>query len=197
LLHTTPNQADAVKYTISELVRNVLEHAKSPVGALVCAQYFKKSNKVSIGVADCGLGIKTTIGAVHQVKTDGEAIKLALIPGVTGTTAKPGGTEANAGAGLFFVKSIAKVNRNFFMLYSGSGAYKLLKSAKNKISLYADPNRDKHSYRDDFPYWQGTVVGVDISMSGGQTFEALLSLIREVYSLDVKERKKLKKARFL
>jgi hypothetical protein len=42
LLHTTPEQAYPIKYVMSELVRNVLEHSKSPIGAIVSAQYFKK-----------------------------------------------------------------------------------------------------------------------------------------------------------
>ena len=59
LLHTTPQQADAIKYVMSEMIRNVLEHSKSPNGAIICAQYSKSSNRVSVGIADTGIGIKT------------------------------------------------------------------------------------------------------------------------------------------
>ncbi len=200
LLHTTPSQAEAIKYTVSELVRNVIEHAKSPVGAVVCAQFFKKTSRVSIGVADVGVGIRETIGASYAVKSDGEAIKLALVPGVTGTTARPGGTEANAGAGLFFIKSIAQANRNFFVLYSGDSMYKLLKTpAQTRINLHADPEDDRHSFLEGLPYWQGTAVGVDISVADSQNFVELLNLIRKVYRLDVREKisQKYKKARFI
>jgi len=198
LLHTSKNQADSIKYTISELVRNVLEHAESQVGALVCAQFFKKTNRISIGVADAGIGIRQSIAFSHVVKDDGEAIKLALIPGVTGKTATPGGTEENAGAGLFFIKSIAKVNRNFFVIYSGKSTYKLLKTqGEARTTLYPDPTRDKHSLREDLPSWQGTAVGVDISTSEDQSFEQLLSKIRQAYSIDIKARRNLKKARFI
>lgn len=197
LLHTIPNQADAIKYVISELVRNVLEHANSPTGAMVCAQFLKKTNKVSIAVADCGVGIKETINESHIAPSDGEAIKLAITPGVTGTTSKPGGTEANAGAGLFFVKSIAKINRNFFVVYSGNAMYKLKSSKRKEPILYADPERDEHSFSENLPYWKGTIVGVDISLSTKKSFEELLELIREIYHLDIKDRKKLKRAKFL
>ena len=46
LLHAEPENADPIKYVVSELIRNVLEHALSPVGAFICAQYFKNTNRV-------------------------------------------------------------------------------------------------------------------------------------------------------
>jgi anti-sigma regulatory factor (Ser/Thr protein kinase) len=100
-----------IKYVITELVRNVLEHAVSPVGAMVCAQYFSKTERLSLGVADFGVGIRESIGTFHHAPTDLEAIHLALRPGVTGATARLGGNAQNAGAGLFFTKSIARVTR--------------------------------------------------------------------------------------
>jgi anti-sigma regulatory factor (Ser/Thr protein kinase) len=201
LLHTSPAQARPIKYIMSELVRNVLEHANSPIGAIVCAQYFKKTNRVSIGVVDLGVGIKKTIEVSHIVHNDLSAIKLALSPGITGLTAKPGGTEDNAGAGLFFIKSIAVMNRDFFMIYSGNSMYKLLKRPNRKIvKLYSNPFRDRHSKQEDLPFWQGTVVGIDISLSGSKNFEKILKAIRDVWHLEIKESKKetrFKKARFL
>lgn len=68
LLHCEPSQADTIKYVISEMVRNVLEHSNSPVGAFVCAQYFKKSNRLSVGVADAGNGVLKTM-RIHSPTT--------------------------------------------------------------------------------------------------------------------------------
>ncbi len=197
LLHLSPHQVDSIRYVVSELVRNVLEHADSRQGSIVSAQYHKKSNMIRIGIADRGVGIKKTINHSHVANTDIEAIQLALTPGITGTTSREGGTEYNAGAGLFFIKSIAKVKRNFFMIYSGNAMYKLLKGTSDR--LYADPFRDRHSKDDDFPYWQGTVVGIDISLDETKEFSALLDLIRDVYIKTVRERKGTgyKKARFI
>lgn len=56
LLHAKPAEVGPIKYVMSELIRNVLEHAASPVGALVCAQYFKDSDRLAVGVADAGAG---------------------------------------------------------------------------------------------------------------------------------------------
>ncbi|MEK6924264.1 MAG: ATP-binding protein [Candidatus Micrarchaeota archaeon] len=203
LLHLDkhPEQADAIKYVVSELVRNVLEHASSSTGSVVCAQYFNKTNRVSIGVADAGAGILTTISKAHEVASDVEALKLALTPGVTGTTARPGGTEANAGAGLFFVKSIAKINREFFLIYSGNAAYKLKKTpAGKRIALFGEPDRDAHSMMQGLPYWQGTAVGIDIALGQTQSFQQLLAMIRDVYRLDSardKMKTKLRRATFI
>jgi len=192
LLHLEPKQAEPIKYVVSELVRNVLEHAKSKNGAVVSAQYYKKSNTIRIGIVDTGVGIKKTINESHATDTDLEALHLALTPGITGTTRKEGGTEFNAGAGLFFIKSIAKINRDFFMIYSGSSMYKLLKHGKQHIRLYSDPFKDRHSKKEDMPYWNGTAVGIDISLDASKEFSVLLDLIRDVYIKTIKERKKEK-----
>ncbi len=200
LLHQSerPNQAEAIKYVVSELLRNVIEHAESPLGGFVCAQFFKKSNRVAIGVADTGVGVKKTINFAYSAETDSDAIRLALTPGVTGTTTKPGGTETNAGAGLFFIKSIAKINKDYFLFYSGNAAYKLLKTpVKEKVRLYADPLKDKNSMKTSLPNWQGTAVGVDISVDENQDFSELLGLIRQVYRLDAEDKRRFKRAKFI
>lgn len=194
LLHLEPIHAEPIRYIISELVRNVFEHAHTENGAFVAAQYFKKSNTIKIGISDMGYGIKKTINASYSAKNDIEAINLALTPGITGTTRKEGGTAENAGAGLFFIKSIARVNRNFFVIYSGKAMYKLLKRPGNekRIILHSNPSLDKHSIKTDLPYWQGTAVGIDISLDTTREFTALLDLIKETYFKAIKERKKLR-----
>ncbi len=200
LLHLEPRQMEPIRYIVSELVRNVLEHAEAKNGAVLSAQYHKKSNTIRIGIADTGVGIKQTINQSYDARDDSEAIKLALMPGITGTTKREGGTELNAGAGLFFIKSIASINRNFFVIYSGAGMYKLLKERpKKRISLHANPVMDRHSEKNNLPFWRGTIVGMDISLDATSEFTVLLDLIRDTYSQAVKARKKerYKKARFI
>lgn len=195
LLHLVdnPKQAEPIRYIVSELVRNVIEHSQSKEGAIVCAQYYSKSNTIRIGIVDGGVGIKNTITKSHLAADDFEAIKLALMPGITGTTKKEGGTEQNAGAGLFFIKSIAHVNRDFFLIYSGTAMFKLLKrSLDQKISLESNPINDRHSKEKGLPYWNGTVVGVDIALDDTQEFSVLLDLIRQVYATSIRERRKEK-----
>lgn len=201
LLHLGPEHTDSIKYVVSELVRNVLEHSESKEGAIVSAQYYRKSNTIRIGIVDTGVGIKKTINNAYPAETHLEAIRLALMPGITGTTQRIGGTEYNAGAGLFFIKSIAQINREFFMVYSGNAMYKLLKNKPDlkHITLHGDPFQDRHSKGGDYPYWQGTVVGIDISLGKTKEFSILLDLIRDAYIKTIKERKKEKyrKPRFV
>lgn len=193
LLHLQPEHAEPIQYIISELVRNVLEHSESETGALLAAQYYKKSNSIRIGIVDTGVGIKKTINYSHEARTDLDSIRLALTPGITGTTSREGGTERNAGAGLFFIKSIASVNRDHFVMFSGNAMYKLLTGGQSRrIRLFADPFKDHHSQREDLPYWQGTAVGIDITLDDTQEFSLLLDLIRDTYHEAIQERKKSK-----
>ena len=193
LLHINPQQADAIKYTVGELVRNVLEHARTEHGAYVAAQYYPNANMVRLGICDTGIGIKKSINQSWPADTDLDAIKLALTPGITGTTRREGGTEENAGAGLFFIKSMAMVARDYFVIYSGKGLYKLTKRDKRTKGLprlRANPNEDRHAETNEAPIFPGTVVGIDISLDQTNEFTQLLSIIRSAYTRAVKERKK-------
>jgi len=194
LLHLSEENATIVKYVIGELVRNVLEHSFSQNGAIVAAQYYKKTNRVSIGICDTGIGVWKSLQTYWHPKNDIEAIKLALTPGITGTTRREGGTAENAGAGLFFIKSIAKITRNYFVMYSGNAEYTLLKHKKRvkMPRLFADPDRDPHSETTDAPSFQGTLVAVDISLDETQEFNSLLASIGEVYDKAIRERKRAK-----
>ena len=193
LLHLDQKNVQPIKYIVSELVRNVLEHSESKNGAIVCAQYYAKTNTIRIGIVDSGVGISKTIRRSHSASTNLESIRLALTPGITGTTNKEGGTDYNAGAGLFFTKSIAKINRDFFILYSGNTLFKLLKGkGRDKVNLFSDPFEDKHTKETDLPIWDGTVVGIDLQLTETEEFTTLLESIRNIYTTSVRERKKLK-----
>lgn len=202
LLHLSPQQADAIKYTVGELVRNVLEHSNAENGAFVAAQYYPNANIVRLGICDTGVGIRQTINYSWSADTDIDAIKLALTPGITGTTRREGGTEVNAGAGLFFIKSMAAVARDYFLVYSGTGLYKLTKRDKRTKGLprlRANPSGDKHAETNDAPRFSGTVVGIDISLDQTSEFTALLGIIRSAYTQAIKERtkKRYRKPRFI
>jgi hypothetical protein len=196
LLHQ-PQHAKTIGYIISELGRNVLEHALAKHGAIMCAQYFKKSNTIRIGIADTGLGIKRTINASHPAGSHLDAIQLALWPGITGVTRKRFGNDQNGGAGLFFIRAIANVNRDHFFIYSGDAFYKLLRKKTGHINLNADPFKDKHSVKTGVPFWQGTVVGIDINLDETEDYAKLISEIQKTYWSLRKEKTSHKKPIFL
>ncbi|WKW50615.1 hypothetical protein [Rhodomicrobium lacus] len=190
LLHAPAAVADPIKYVFSEMVRNVLEHSKSTIGAIICAQYYRESKRISIGIADAGVGILASMKRSHKLSNSKKAIELALQPGITGTTARIGGNEFNAGAGLFFTKSIATLSRNRFCLYSGDCMFRLMKTRQRYApELQSDPNLDPHQFREDVPDWPGTVVGIDLNIEQGIEFAELLDQIRKAYFIDVKKKK--------
>jgi anti-sigma regulatory factor (Ser/Thr protein kinase) len=200
LLHATPAEVEPIRYVVSEMARNVLEHSQTGRGAFVAAQYYKDTRVLAIGIADAGVGIRKSISRSHKAPTDLDGIRLALRPGVTGTTARLGGNEYNAGAGLFFVKSIACASRNYFVVYSGNTLFKLtpIKNSE-QIVLNADSKDDKHKIVGNLPHWNGTVVGIDLAINQSIPFAQLMSLIRRAFSVDVRTSKKdrYRKPRFL
>lgn len=199
MLHADDQKkVDPVLYVVSELLRNVLEHSGSKIGAVVCAQYYRKSRSVGVGVADAGVGMLKSMQRSHAVTTDLDAIMLAMRPGVTGATAKYGGDDTNAGAGLFFTKSIARASRHYMVAYSGSSMYKLTPGSEYEDpELFADPDEDPHTTEIGLPEWCGTVMGLNISIEGTEAFGDLIGRIRDAYHLSVKlEKKEARKARF-
>ena len=190
LFHLDAQNSQILSYIIGELVRNTLEHSYSKDGAVVAAQYYKKSNRLSFAICDTGIGLWKSLQIWHP-RTDKEALELALTPGVSGTTRRIGGTAENAGAGLFFIKSIAKISRGYFVIFSGNSSYTLLKSRPDvKNKLYSDPFRDHHAFSDRISRFDGTLVAVDINLDKTLAFKELLSEIRNVFESAISERKK-------
>lgn len=194
LLHLKPEKADAIQYTLGELVRNVLEHSYSRNGAIIAAQYYQESKLIRLGICDTGIGIAKSMmkNWPMKTKTDLDAVKWALVPGVSGTTKREGGTEQNAGAGLFFVKSISMLTRDYFAIYSGTAVYRLLKRRPDvkTIRLNADPDKDRNSQKNDAPEFPGTLVAIDISLDKIDEFSSVLAAIRQAYSSAVRQRRR-------
>lgn len=183
LLHR-PEHIQAVQYCFSELIRNVLEHAGG-APAFACAQYYHAARRVSIGVADCGVGLLASLQRVHQIATEQDAIIEGLRPGVTGAPPLMYGSPDNAGVGLFFTKSIAKASGEYFAILSGASAFRLRRRRKGEgLRLHADPRRDRHDLYDGLPSWRGTVVAVDIGVRQERRFELTMAAIRNAISAE-------------
>lgn len=195
ILHLSPEKSETIKYVLGELIRNVIEHSQSRGGAFVAVQYVAAKEKLSIGICDTGIGLRASLERYHSPADDLDAIRMALMPGVSGTTTREGGTGDNAGAGLYIVKSIVKMMRNYFMIYSGDSAYKLHKydkRVKYGPRLNENPFADKHSSYDNLPNFGGTLIGLDITLTKTEQFDAILEKIKVSYSQAIRERKKRK-----
>lgn len=175
------------KYILSELTRNTLEHASSPSGVTIAITHSVKTDTLRLGVSDRGVGIGTTIRRIYPDQNDYETLITALTPGVTGTTNFAGGSTQNAGAGLFFVKSLAHQLGSHFLLYSGTGLFKLLKRQTKRSILKADSLKDHASGSNNFPFWHGTAIGIDIPLGQIADFNVALSQIRVKFSQYLQE----------
>lgn len=200
LFHADPEQAEPVKYVLAELVRNTLEHGGLGASAVAMAQAFPRAGTVGIGVVDTGQGILSSLRSSHSVERDLEAIHLAMRPGITGATRRIGGNAENAGAGLFFCKSLAYISREYFVIWSGNGIFKLLKRRdRDRAAVKVRGDDDRATRHEDLGKWPGTLVGIDIASDAYATFAGFMKQMRETYGLDVRAQKKQvqkKRARF-
>lgn len=197
LLHAGPEESMTIRYVLAELVRNTLEHSGPPHEAFVAAQVVKTDGRLAVAVADHGFGIRRTITRFHQAANDREAIVKAFEPGISGATGAFGGNENNGGAGLFFMKAMATMARCHIVAVTGDTAMKLAKKKLGAVEVQPSLTQDGVYWRDAIPPYQGTAIGIDIKVSPDIKFNDLLSEIRNVYHLRIREQKANKrKARF-
>lgn len=112
----------AIKYSLVELLRNVVQHSTSPIGGVAMAQYFANTGLVELVVADMGVGIRQTLSRRYpEIDNELKAIKFAVQPHVSGTFRAGAYNEMkeNAGLGLFFIKQIVTLSGGGFFLASG------------------------------------------------------------------------------
>jgi anti-sigma regulatory factor (Ser/Thr protein kinase) len=187
LLHldSNPDALAAVQYCVSELLRNALEHSGSQDGAFVCAHNYTagRFRRVSIAVVDCGQGIASHLAPTHpEVRDDdAQALTLAMLPGVTGVVPGMYGTPDNAGAGLFITRTIAKGSGGYFLLASGTAAYRLRRSKRGRrpARLNLDPLDDRHDLWPLEEPWLGTVVALEVRTDRIRDFQRFFGWIRE------------------
>lgn len=163
---------DALKYGMAELGRNVVQHSASGIGGIAMAQYFPSRKCIQISVADCGQGILLSLSGMYpELKTDLEALKLSVLPHVSGTF-RNGLYSAgdNAGLGLFFVKEICWRTGGTFWLVSQRALLGVTgKDIEGRNKIYRQINR-----------WSGTSVTMDIPAVGIADFGGLLEICRSL-----------------
>jgi len=120
---------DILRYSIREILRNIVEHSKSDKFGF-CAQYLPTKNQVSFAVLDRGIGIRTSLldNPKLNIKDDLDAIRESLLPGVSGKVypgqkRKPKGEWANSGYGLYMTNNICINGGNFFIASGNKGLY--------------------------------------------------------------------------
>jgi hypothetical protein len=163
---------DALKYGMTEMGRNVVQHAGSATGGVAIAQHFPQRKSLQIVMCDAGRGIRDSLrGNYPEIATDLEALKLALLPHVSGAVPSgPYGASDNAGLGLFFCKEIAWRARGTFWLASG----------KALVGVTGPDSEARERVYRRIEEWPGTAVVMDFPSDGVVDFAALLGLCQEL-----------------
>ena len=161
---------DALEYCMAEIARNVVQHSHSKIGGVAIGQYFPDRNAIQISVADCGHGVKNALKAMYpEVKSDQEALKLAVLPHVSGAFDRSSYSGSdNAGLGLFFTKEICWRSGGSFWLASGDAVMGIRnndETARNRIHRRIEP-------------WLGASVTLDIPEAGVTNFGNTLTICR-------------------
>lgn len=167
--------ADAIQYSLVELIRNVVQHARSGIGAVVTAVYMPTTGLVDVAVADIGCGIRASLHERYrEIKDDITAVKFAMQPHVSGTFQRGAyeSMSSNAGLGLFFIKEIVTRSSGGFFLSSGSMLANLWGNR--------DGSPGKRYYSAKASGWRGTFALLQMRRDMIGEFDALLQRCREI-----------------
>jgi len=159
-----------VKYALSELMDNALQHAESPIGCVVQAQLYR-NNSVDGVILDCGIGIRRHLQGnrviASELTSDEKALQKALEPHVSGTHNRKKDPEKredryhNAGLGLPVCCELMKRSGGFLQLISG------------KSCLTVDREGCQHTA---IAGWPGTFITFRINY---QNIENITDIIKE------------------
>jgi hypothetical protein len=156
---------DALTYCLREIIRNGYEHSEASE-VLVCGQYRPTSGRVDLAIADRGSGLLKTLSKnpLVRVVTEIEAVKVALLPGISGKGRPHGGRRrrshdpwANTGYGLYMTHRVCREG-GVFTICSGDALLRL--SGDRSMERTADT--------------VGTVVGLTMRLDTLQDLERKL-----------------------
>jgi len=115
---------EAMVYAFREIIRNVAEHSESP-NLWYSAQVWPRNGAATIAMLDKGIGLceSLTHNPHLHVTDDRDAIRFALLPGVSGRAFKGSRVNRydNAGFGLFMTSALGRIGGGFSIV-SGAAA---------------------------------------------------------------------------
>lgn len=165
----------AVKYSLIELLRNVVQHSGSRIGGIAMAQYYPNSGLVNLCVADIGVGVKVSLTEAYpELETDLQALKLATLPHVSRTFGPATYTAMrdNAGLGLFFIKQIASLAAGSFFLGSKEALMDLWGSEEGQQKKLYKLARNGG--------WPGTFAYLQLRRDSIAEFDGILTVCRNL-----------------
>lgn len=165
----------ALKYSLTEILRNVVQHSNSRIGGLASAVFYPTKGIVEITIADIGRGLRSTLhGAYPEINQDQKALRFALLPHVSGTfrSGEYGNMKDNAGLGLFFVKEISSRAHGGFFLGSGG--------ALVDVWGKEDGSMGKKYVVAEKGGWRGTFAVLQLRKDAIGEFDSLLQTCRDI-----------------
>lgn len=181
LIVTSPQSSStrlAIRYVLVELLRNVLQHSKDPLGAIAAAQRMdagsrRPTDMIQLAVADAGIGIPRSLHRAHPHLADyRQALERALLPHISGTFEEGlTGSFENAGLGLYMISEMARQTGGR-MLIATTGAALVLQSGEG-ASAPASP-RFLQPLGLGFP---GTLVAFELPTDAVQDYHSLINTI--------------------
>ncbi len=168
--------ADTLRYVLSELLYNTLEHGKifgsneirgRRIPSIAQFAWYKRSNEIQFIIADIGIGIKNHIEQAYPGQLSHiDAIRLAVKPQKSGTFGSndPYKDKNNAGMGLYISSNIIKRLNAEMHILSGDGLLHISPRDVTGRTLSTD--------------WPGTFVLVTLRLEDEPSF-VLHNLLQE------------------
>lgn len=119
---------DAFAYSMREIMRNVIEHARAD-SVHICSQYWPTKGRAEVAILDCGIGLRDSIKSNPHIDAsdDRKAIHYALMPAVSGKAFKGAPAQRgarqwkNSGFGLYMTSRLCRNGGNFFIASGEKG----------------------------------------------------------------------------
>ena len=113
---------DILRTCYSEIAQNIDDHARSPIGGIICARFFSGTGEFRIAVADLGDGIGEVLQRSEprtgiKVKSDRHALELVIRGGVS-SKSRPN----NMGQGISNLALVAQGNGGVLRIFSRQAA---------------------------------------------------------------------------
>ncbi len=118
---------------VSELINNVYDHSKSPVGAYVFGQFFPNKRQIKLAVSDAGIGIPKTVNGHLQKQGKNKLSNKECLEWAFENKNTIQSIPANKGLGLNTITSFLSVNKGILRLLTDSIGQKL---ENNEIFYY-------------------------------------------------------------
>lgn len=161
-----------VEFTLTEVIRNVIEHSNSPSFSY-CAQYWSAKNKVELCILDEGIGIPKSLAGNKriEIRNDYDALRLSLLPGLSCAEyfIDTDDVWSNSGFGLYMTSRLWGEKGSFFV-------------ASGDASLLYDRKPRKFDWS-----FSGTAIRLVLDVGSQEELKAHLEYIRNEGQSKAKE----------